>query len=72
MTFTGQIAAAVITPSPLVGEGIFFSRPGHEWVSGTGTNVVLQTPLTHLRFATAPSPTRREGKNPSTQRRQPT
>jgi hypothetical protein len=72
MTFTKQIAAAVIAPSPLVGEGISYSGPRHEWVRGTSANVVPRTPLTRLRFATAPSPTTGEGKNPSTQRRYPT
>jgi hypothetical protein len=69
MTFTKQIAAAVIAPSPLVGEGISYSGPRHESVRGTGANVVPRTPL---RFAMAPSPTRGEGKYPSTQRRHPT
>jgi hypothetical protein len=72
MRITEQIAARMTAGSPLVGEGISCSRPGHEWVRGTGANVVPRTPLTRLRFATAPSPTRGEGKNPSTQRRHPT
>jgi hypothetical protein len=67
-----QIAARMITPSPLVGEGITASQYNLSRVSGTGAKAAPRIPLTRLRFAKPPSPTRGEGKNPSTQRRHPT
>jgi hypothetical protein len=57
-----QIAVRMITPSPLVGEGITVSQHNLSRVRGTGANAVPRTPLTRLRFAKPPSPTRGEGR----------
>jgi hypothetical protein len=66
------IAVRMTAPSPLVGEGITNGRPKLNRVRGTvSQTAVRRQPLTRLRFAKPPSPTRGEGKNPATQRRQP-
>jgi hypothetical protein len=55
--------------SPLVGEGITAGRHGLTWVRGSLSAVpMLRQPLTRLRFAKPPSPTRGEGKVAATQR----
>ena len=56
----------IAPPSPLVGEGITGVRPAFDRVRGCQP----REPLTRLRFAKAPSPTREEGKMPAIQRRQ--
>ena len=65
-----HFAVPIDAPSPLVGEGITDSRPGLGWVRGTVASCDAEEPLTRLRFAKPPSPTRGEGKNPATARRQ--
>lgn len=56
-------ATRIIAPSPLVGEGITAGRHKGGWVRGTLSAVpMLRQPLTRLRFAKPPSPTRGEGK----------
>ena len=58
--FEEHVAARKTAPSPLVGEGITDGRSGYSWVRGTGSSVVPRRPLTRLRFAKPPSPTRGE------------
>jgi hypothetical protein len=66
------IAVPIATPSPLVGEGITAGRPKLGWVRGTASaTTLLREPLTRLRFAEPPSPTRGEGKKLARQVRQP-
>jgi hypothetical protein len=61
--FGKHIAAPIATPSPLVGEGITADQRKLGWVRGPVTETALLTqPLTRLRFAEPPSPTRGEGK----------
>jgi hypothetical protein len=61
------IATRMTAPSPLVGEGIPIGRPGCDRVRGTASGVVMRSlPLTRLRFAKPPSPTRGEGKRAAT------
>jgi hypothetical protein len=64
------IATPMTVPSPLAGEGITDGRSRYRWVRGTVSDVVPRSPLTRLRFAKPPSPTRGEGKNLATQLRQ--
>jgi hypothetical protein len=60
------IAVRMTAPSPLVGEGITNGRPKLNRVRGTvSQTAVRRQPLTRLRFAKPPSPTRGEGKNPA-------
>ncbi len=55
-----QSAVLMNMPSPLVGEGYTASRLA--WVRGTLSTIPLRRqPLTRLRFAKPPSPTRGEG-----------
>ena len=64
-------AVPVDAPSPLVGEGITAAR--HELTSVRGISPHMRMPrepLTRLRFAKPPSPTRGEGKTPAIRRRQ--
>ncbi len=61
----------IASPSPLVGEGISDGRSELNRVRGMGSGTAtLRQPLTRLRFAKPPSPTRGEGKkeNPSIRR----
>jgi hypothetical protein len=74
MRMIKHIAGRMITPSPLVGEGITASQHNLSRVRGTGANAVPRTPLTRLRgvyhraalradpVAKPPSPTRGEGR----------
>jgi hypothetical protein len=65
-------AARMDAPSPLVGEGITADGRERGRVRGTLSAVpVRRQPLTRLRFAPAPSPTRGEGKSPVTHSRRP-
>jgi hypothetical protein len=51
-------------PSPLVGEGYAAGRHKLTWVRGLSQHLRMRRePLTRLRFAKPPSPTRGEGKN---------
>jgi len=60
------IVVRMTAPSPLVGEGITNGRPKLNRVRGTvSQTAVRRQPLTRLRFAKPPSPTRGEGKNPA-------
>jgi hypothetical protein len=60
------IAVRMTAPSPLVGEGITNGRPKLNRVRGTvSQTAVRRQPLTRLRFAKPPSPTRGEWKNPA-------
>jgi hypothetical protein len=69
--FEGHIAVRMAAPSPLVGEGIANGGPKLGWVRGTVSQAATsREPLTRLRFAKPPSPTRGEGKRPPIQRRQ--
>ena len=55
-------AMRINAPSPLVGEGSAASRPARAWVRGSlPTPPMRRQPLTRLRSAQAPSPTRGEG-----------
>jgi len=64
-------AVPVNAPSPLVGEGITAGQPKRGWVRGTISQAAMRRqPLTRLRFAKPPSPTRGEGNRPAIQRRQ--
>ena len=56
-------------PSPLVGESITNGRSRASRVSGRGPDNSMQRPLTRLRFAKPPSPTRGEEKRPAIPRR---
>jgi hypothetical protein len=59
----GLTTTPVIAPSPLVGEGIAAGPRELGRVRGTGSDIVMRRqPLTRLRFAKPPSPTRGEGK----------
>jgi hypothetical protein len=70
--FDQRIAMPIATPSPLVGEGITASQCNRGWVRGIGQHITARRePLTRLRFAKPPSPTRGEGKNSATLTRQP-
>jgi hypothetical protein len=60
-TELGRHAMPMAAPSPLVGEGSTAIRYKLNWVRGLATIRMLQ-PLTRLRFAKPPSPTRGEGK----------
>jgi hypothetical protein len=54
-------------PSPLVGEGISTASHNLTWVRGMFQHMLLpREPLTRLRFAKPPSPTRGEGMTPAT------
>ncbi len=65
------IAVRITVPSPLVGEGIANGRLKLNWVRGTVSQTAMRRqPLTRLRFAKPPSPTRGEGETPATQHRQ--
>jgi hypothetical protein len=64
--FGENITVRITAPSPLVGEGITCGRPVFGWVRGTANDIATCGPLTRLRFAKPPSPTRGEGKNPAT------
>ena len=56
------IVVRMTAPSPLVGEGITNGRPKLNRVRGTvSQTAVRRQPLTRLRFAKPPSPTRGEG-----------
>ncbi|MEH2561375.1 hypothetical protein V1289_001002 [Bradyrhizobium sp. AZCC 2289] len=58
----------VSTPSPLVG-GITVGQRKRGWVRGTLSAIAMpREPLTRLRFAKPPSPTRGEGKVAAAQR----
>ena len=66
-------AVSVDAPSPLVGEGITAASGELTWVRGMSQHMrMLREPLTRLRFAKPPSPTRGEGKRPATLARQKT
>jgi hypothetical protein len=66
----GHTAALVIAPSPLAGEGYAARQRELGWVRGTGHHIAMRRqPLTRLRFAKPPSPTRGEGKNHATEAR---
>jgi hypothetical protein len=57
------IAVRIATPSPLVGEGITAGQHKDSWVRGSLADLSKpREPLTRLRFAQPPSPTRGEGK----------
>jgi hypothetical protein len=63
MRMLQQTAARVATPSLLVGEGITASQHNDGWVRGSICDLAMpREPLTGLRFAQPPSPTRGEGK----------
>jgi hypothetical protein len=69
---TRSISALIATPSPLAGEGITASQHNRGWVRGSVPhNALPRQPLTRLRFAEPPSPTRGEGKKLARQVRQP-
>ncbi len=61
-----QFAMPMTVPSPLVGEGITAGRPELSRVRGADSNLAVRQPLTRLRSAKPPSPTRGEGKKPAT------
>jgi hypothetical protein len=62
-------AVPVNAPSPLVGEGITADRFELTSVRGISSNLRQRIePLTRLRFAKPPSPTRGEGKSFAIQR----
>jgi hypothetical protein len=62
-------AVRIDAPSPLVGEGITASRHNNGRVRGSICAAAMpRQPLTRLRFAQPPSPTRGEGKSAATQR----
>ncbi len=57
-----QSVMCVNVPSPLVGEGCTPGRRELAWVRGTLSTIPMRRePLTRLRFAKPPSPTRGEG-----------
>ncbi len=57
-----QRAMRVVVPSPLVGEGCSAGRQGLDRVRGSlSTLPMRRRPLTRLRFAKPPSPTKGEG-----------
>jgi hypothetical protein len=59
----GHTTALVIAPSPLVGEGFTVGQREYGRVRGIGRHIAMRRqPLTRLRFAKPPSPTRGEGK----------
>ncbi|SDR82337.1 hypothetical protein SAMN05444158_0109 [Bradyrhizobium canariense] len=63
----GHITVPMTAPSPLVGEGIAVSRIELGWVRGILPAIPMRSqPLTRLRFAKPPSPTRGEGNNRAT------
>jgi hypothetical protein len=70
MTVLKKLTAMLIdSPSPLVGEGITASQHNDGWVRGSICDATMpRQPLTRLRFAQPPSPTRGEGKSAATQR----
>ena len=56
-------AMPMTAPSPLVGEGMSAGRSRLSGVRGSEANAVIRkSPLTRRRFASAPSPTKGEGK----------
>jgi hypothetical protein len=56
-------AMPIDAPSPLVGEGIIASQHNDGWVRGSiHDRAMPRQPLTRLRFAKPPSPTRGEGR----------
>jgi hypothetical protein len=60
------IAVRMTAPSPLVGEGITNGRPKFNRVRGSVSQPAMRRqPLTRLRFAKPPTPTRGEGKHPA-------
>jgi hypothetical protein len=60
--FRKHIAALVAMPSPVVGEGITADQRNLGWVRGpVSETALLKQPLTRLRFAEPPSPTRGGG-----------
>ena len=64
MVFENQNAMRIAAPSPLVGEGMIVGKAGLAWVRGfltSGAGASGSRPLTRLRFAEPPSPTRGEG-----------
>jgi hypothetical protein len=62
MMMHGFTLAPVTAPSPLVGEGFTARQREHGRVRGTGSDIAMRRqPLTRLRFAKPPSPTRGEG-----------
>jgi hypothetical protein len=62
MTLTNRLAMPVDAPSPLVGEGNTAGRHALDWVRGSLSTIpTRRQPLTPLRSAQAPSPTRGEG-----------
>lgn len=62
IVFVQQRRVLVNAPSPPVGEGIAALRPTLAWVRGSlHARAVPIDPLTRLRFAQSPSPTRGEG-----------
>jgi hypothetical protein len=64
-------AVRIAAPSPLVGEGIAAGRAKLVWVRGLLTvSGMSRQPLTRLRFAKPPSPTRGEGKYRASGKRQ--
>ncbi len=61
--FKRRIAMRMTAPSPLVGEDITAGRSELGWVRGLRPGIATRRqPLTRLRFAQPPSPTRGEGK----------
>jgi hypothetical protein len=67
MQVENRIASPIAAPSPLVGEGISAGRPNLTRVRGTVSQRAMpRQPLTRLRFAKPPSPTRGEGKSCAT------
>jgi hypothetical protein len=67
MNMNMHIAVRAGMPSPLVGEGSTAGPRKLAWVRGSLPDLTVWIePLTRRRFATPPSPTRGEGKNPAT------
>lgn len=61
IVFVQHVGMPVNSPSPPVGEGITALRPTLAWVRGSlHARAVPIEPLTRLRFAQSPSPTRGE------------
>jgi hypothetical protein len=71
--FKTRIAMPIASLSPLVGEGITAGQYKRGWLRGFDQHIATpRQPLTRLRFAKPPSPTRGEGKTSATHGGQPT